>query len=1071
MSLTVEQQAAAYASGSVSITAGAGTGKTHMLAERYLHHLKSGLSPLDIVAVTFTEKAAAELRSRIRQTVSIQAPDQFDWLAELEAAQISTFHSLAARICQEHPEAAHVPADFTLLDALEGNLWQAEQMAIAIDQLPMEFYDRVPYSRLQAAMGAFLNDPLSAAAALQCSREDWLPILEIRQRETLDQLFSHPFWQEAETILTQIHGKSGDKLEGIRQTAVELIHKLKDFSVDMGGEAFQSALNAFTHLSVGNIGSKSNWEREDDLKTVRKTIIALRDFTKDFPNISLVTTHPTQLDDEIEAMLPVLRTAFEQVRSHLRDAKRKQRILDFNDLEVHALEALNRPSVRDYYAQRWQAFLIDEFQDTNPTQGKFLELLTQHAILTLVGDEKQSIYGFRRADVQVFQDWRDRLQQTGGQSVALTQSFRTHTQLIQNINTVFAPVLGNLHQSLKADRLPPHEAPHLEVFVVAPDPNLSPKPNTDQCRIIEAQKIAERVKKLLDEQVEIWDKSLRSHRPIQPGDIAVLSRTWDPLELYGRTIEHQGIPIVQAGGGNLLDTREAKDAAALLQFLADPSDNLSLIALLRSPFFAVSDRTLFTLSQLPHAKTWWQRLKQSDDPAIAPITSILTRLLKERDAEPPTRLLQLADRLTGYTAVIANLPGSDRRMADWRGFLELVRQLEQGTADVLIVVRRLKRLIRHEVSIPRPALAAKDAVSLMTIHAAKGLEWSVVIVPDLTRQPASHSPTVRFDPDLGVSLKLEDDAGDNQKSALYTLLEQQQKQREQDEAKRLLYVALTRARDRLILTAAGTNGHGLNLLQPGLDPHFPAQEIPFDPTQLSPLPPVIPPLPPFPTHLLLSPTRSGGMELPVTALTIYAHCPQQFRFKFIDGHPGFQTGTSTQAAEIGRLTHKALERNISSLEELQRHNSELPPAQVQEALKLAELFWRSPTYSSVRQGTWEYPLQLKHPPLLFNGSADLLGDTFVLDIKSDRHIEPNTHRFQLWAYATATQKPTAHIAYLRHDTLHTFNASDLQTIAQEAEELVGAIAQGHYSPNPSPRACSYCPYLEICEAGDSTETR
>lgn len=1055
MSLTTEQQQAAYAEGSVSVTAGAGTGKTHMLAERYLHHLKSGFSPLEIVAVTFTEKAAAELRSRIRQTVAVRAPEQFDWLAELEASQISTFHALAARICREHPQAANVPADFALLDQFEGTLWQMEQVAIAIDQLPAELYAQVPYSLMQAAIGAFLNDPLNAEAALNRSQDDWLPFLEQLRQQALDNLLNHPSWQEARELLGSCAGNSGDKMEEMRQAAVEAIAQVEQ------GDGLHAGLRAIEGLSFRG-GSQRNWSSVDLLERVKASAKALRDYVKEVLKAGLITLQITELDNEVEAIIPTLRTAFEQVRSHLRETKRQQRVLDFNDLEVYALEALSHKSVRDYYAQRWKAFLIDEFQDTNPTQGKFLELLTQNAILTLVGDEKQSIYGFRRADVQVFQDWRDRLQQLGGHTVSLTQSFRTHQALIQNINRVFAPVLGDLHQDLDAERVPPHDGPHLEVFAVTPD-NVEPKPNIDQARILEAQQIAELIEKLLKTQTEIWDKPTGKIRPIRPGDIAVLSRTWEPLGLYGQAIENRGIPIIQAGGGNLLDTREAKDAFVLLQFLADPSDNLSLVAVLRSPFFAVSDRTLFALSQLPDAKTWWQRLQQSDDVAIAPIVATLNQLLRERIAEPPTRLLQLADRLTGYTAVMANLPGGDRRMADWRGFMELVRQLEQGMADVLVVVRRLKRLVSHEVSIPRPALAAGDAVSLMTIHASKGLEWSVVIVPDLTRQRAIDSPKVRFDPELGVSLKLEDEAGDKHKSALYILLEQRQKQRDQAEAKRLLYVALTRARDRLILTAAEPKGHGLNLLQPGLEGNCPIHPIPFDLGRLLSLASVSPILPPPPDRLLLHPIRSGSMELPVTALTIYAHCPKQFRLKFLDGHPGLQTGYSNHGAEVGRLTHKALERNISNLEDLQPYSLASSVEYLQDALDLAEQFRRSPTFTSVRHGSWEYPLQLKKGPLIFNGLADLVGDTFVLDIKTDREMHPQDHRFQLWAYSTATQKNTAHIAYLRHNTLHTFTPADLESIAQETEEMVGAIAQGDYTPKPSSRACAYCPYAEICE--------
>ncbi|MFM1841288.1 MAG: hypothetical protein RLZZ490_19, partial [Cyanobacteriota bacterium] len=445
MALTSQQEQAANASKSVAITAGAGTGKTYMLASRYLFHLRTqSRSPLQIVAMTFTDKAATELRSRIRQTVEREAPERFDWLAELEAAPICTFHSLAARICREHPEAAGVPADFIPLDEWEGQLWQAEQMAIALDQLPNQLYAQILYSLMKAAMEVFLQDPLSAEEALQHNREDWLPDLQTTQTQIIQTLLNHLFWQEAHEIISQNQGKAGDKLETIRQAALTLIETIETHQKDVQGEVFQTAFSAWKKLKVGTVGSQKNWTDQETLKTVRRALIDWRDFTKEFPDISLVTMQWGELDEQMEVMLPDLRKAFTFVRHFLTEAKRKQRLLDFNDLEIHALQALEKPDIRDYYQHRWQAFLIDEFQDTNPTQGKLLEALTEGKTLTLVGDEKQSIYGFRRADIQVFQQWRDRLNNT----IPLSISFRTHAPLIDNINQIFAPILTDLHQDL-----------------------------------------------------------------------------------------------------------------------------------------------------------------------------------------------------------------------------------------------------------------------------------------------------------------------------------------------------------------------------------------------------------------------------------------------------------------------------------------------------------------------------------------------------------------------------------------------------------------------------------------------
>ena len=177
--LTGEQRRAVGAEGSVVVVAGAGTGKTHMLTERYVHHLsEDGLSPLEVVAVTFTEKAAEELRSRVRERVRGRLADREDLLAELEAAQISTIHALCARVCREHPDEAGVPADFGILDELRGRLWTADRLADAMDDLPEEHYRVVPYPLMQAALEALLSDPLAAEEALAKGPEGWRDLIE-----------------------------------------------------------------------------------------------------------------------------------------------------------------------------------------------------------------------------------------------------------------------------------------------------------------------------------------------------------------------------------------------------------------------------------------------------------------------------------------------------------------------------------------------------------------------------------------------------------------------------------------------------------------------------------------------------------------------------------------------------------------------------------------------------------------------------------------------------------------------------------------------------------------------------
>jgi ATP-dependent helicase/nuclease subunit A len=809
MTLTPQQEKAAHAPGSVAVIAGAGTGKTHMLAERYFYHLTvDGFSPLEIVACTFTDQSAAELRSRIRATVSERLPDRFDLLAELEAAQISTLHALATRICQEHPEFAGVPADFTVLDELDGKIWVNEQLTLALEELPAEIYPTIPYSQVAQILPKLLEDPIMADRAFH-QNSDLQNLIAKMQQSALNKLFTNPQWQLASETLHQFAGMEGDRIESARKTAIQAVNELNQISSSPPFEAFEGgfggisssplfeegisnpnsppfeggfggiynpkpALEQLTSINLRG-GSHKKWP-DGGLREIKGAIATLKDLANKEMNQGVINIEITEHDQTLTNILPTLHQAFVQVREFLAAAKRKARLLDFADLEVYALQALKNTEVQDYYAQRWQAFLVDEFQDTNPVQGELLEFLTSQATLTIVGDAKQSIYGFRRADVTVFRNWCDRISQKGdkgGEIVELSTSFRTHESLVTNINQMFALLLGNLHQNLTANRTEaPHVPPHLQVYTVLAREGI----DINRCRQAESRQIAQLLKQLLDEPISVYDKKIGGLRPVTPGDIAILSRTWDPLALYGETLESQGIPVVLAGGGNLLDTREAKDAWALLRFLADPTDDIALVSVLRSPFFAISDRTLFMVSRSfeslnGNRPCWWEQIQKQEHqkPGFLNPIQILKQLLSDRTGEPPTRLLQLADRLTGYTAVINNLPGAPRREADWRGFMGLVRQLEAGNNDVFNIVRRLRHIAAAEVSIPRLPLEAENAVTLMTIHGAKGLEWPIVVVPDLTRTKPNHSPSVYFDPAWGVAIKLLDDRRETPKASSLSL--------------------------------------------------------------------------------------------------------------------------------------------------------------------------------------------------------------------------------------------------------------------------------------------------------------
>jgi ATP-dependent helicase/nuclease subunit A len=1080
MSLTPEQDAAARAAGSVAVTAGAGTGKTHMLTERYLHHLQvDGLRPLEIVAATFTERAAAELRGRIRSRLR-REPALAELTPELEAAQIGTLHSLAGRICREHPDAAAVPYDFAVQDELQQRLWLDRNFRAALAALPpglgRALVAEIPYGTVAATLRALLADPYTAERALVADPACWPDLVEKERRATYRRLAAGAQWRQAIAVLGAHAGPADDKMEQQRRAA------LAADAAFAAGEFTAEACLALDTLSRGR-GSKKAWG-EETLRALKEACGALKECYREGKPI--FELRPGPADDTLCRVLPCLREAFDTVRAHLEAVKRAERILDFNDLELHALRALEDQEVQRFYRRRWKAFLVDEFQDTNPVQAELLARLTgiragtgspksgpwPGSRLTVVGDEKQSIYSFRRADLTVFRTVREAIREQGGDVVSLSTSFRTHRGLIAPLNGVVEPALGELHQPLAGARAePPGEPPFLSVHLIADGPGLK------QFRQrAEANMIGELIASLLAARTPVHDKAGDRLRPVRPGDIAILARTWNALGPYGDELAARGIPTIHAGGGNLLEQREAKDGAALLRFLADPGDDLALASLLRSPFFAVKDRLLLELGTTARraGSSWWEALggpSQQGAPQSATTGSLefasasLGELLAGRSDETPSRLLALADRLTGYTATIANLPGGQRRLADWRGMGEFVRQLERGHGDVFAVCRELRALQSlGDAKVARPGMEAGDAVSLMSVHNAKGLEWPIVIVPDITARSSGRGAAVLFDAGAGAAFKVPDDAGETSEPMLFTLLDQRRRQREANEEARVLYVALTRARDRVLITGSDDAAGRLGMLAAGLEKaDVPVSLVTFEPEAAVPRTPLAEPAAAG-AGTLLGDVGPGLTELPASSLSSYHACPRRFHFAQVLQHPGAGEGARV-ASRTGTLTHLALERGITDLDTLARLDSGLPSEHVREALRLADCFRSHQAFAPVRERIErrEQRVTLPMRGLLLQGVADAVGADFVLDYKTGRPAEDDGHLLQVALYARALGRPNAFVAYLKTGELVSFGPDRLEAAGDTIERVLGGIGSGDFTASPSEPKCGRCAFASICD--------
>lgn len=633
--------------------AGAGTGKTYTLAERYLRFLEEGLSPLQVVAVTFTERAALELRHRVRQMVGERSLDQKERvLAELEAAPIGTLHALAARICREFPEEAGVPADFQVMEDLEAALlleaWLEE---VLLEELQDPSYaslvEAVGYEGLLDTLRKVAQDPLAAQELLEKGLGEVARALRLEA------------WR------------------GLRRRMEELFHgerpeeRYPGFPKGWRAEEPEVVPDLLAWAGEVKFNKKPWLEYKGDpvLKRLRELLEGVR------PEFS-----PGPADERLEGVL-----------ARLEERRFRARRLGYADLEVHALRALEREEVRAYYRGRFRRLLVDEFQDTNPVQVRLLKaLFPDLRAWTVVGDLNQSIYSFRRADPKVMERFQIEAAKEGLRVRRLEKSHRYHQGLADFHNRFFPPLLPG-YGAVSAERKPEGEGPW--VFHFQGD--------------LEAQArfIAQEVGRLLSEGFQVYDLGEKAYRPMSLRDVAVLGRTWRDLARVAEALRRLEVPAVEAGGGNLLETRAFKDAYLALRFLGDPKDEEALVGLLRSPFFALADGEIRRLAEARgEGETLWEVLEREGDLSAEAerARETLRGLLRRKALEAPSRLLQRLDGATGYTGVAARLPQGRRRVKDWEGTLDLVRKLEVGSEDPFLVARHLRLLLRNGLSVERP---------------------------------------------------------------------------------------------------------------------------------------------------------------------------------------------------------------------------------------------------------------------------------------------------------------------------------------------------------------------------------
>mgnify|MGYP001770931849 CR=1 FL=1 len=1121
-----DQRAAIEAEGVVFVSAGAGTGKTTVIVERFARAVERGVDVRSILVITYTERAAGELRARIRQRLVSMGRAQL--ARDLDAAWISTIHGFCLRLLRAHAAAAGLDPRFRVLDESQARVLQVE----AFDRALTSFCqggdpDRLRLLATYGSQGLLrmltgVAETLRAAGRpLELGRGK-PPDLEQRVEELR---------QAAGLVLAETEGDPG--AESARALALRALEQLDptpppELLLDLSELAVKGRgrerLSAFEQARVA-------------LEQTALNVLAARD----------------------RELLQELLHAFDRA---YREAKDAESALDFEDLQLRARDLLRDDrALRERERLRFRSVMVDEFQDTNRLQCEIIDLVAggpgQGAVeeLFFVGDEFQSIYRFRHADVEVFKERRAQ----GGEVLPLTKNYRSRPELLAVVNELFRADFGDGFQPLEAaGRFPdPARGPVVELIVADKE---SFRGSGLHWRRGEARAVAERLRELVD------------HGEARPGEIVLLFAAGTDAEVFEEELRALGLPTYRLAGRGYFGQQQVVDLLAYLRLLHNRYDDEALATVLASPLVGVSNDALVLLRRAAGRRPLFCGLERSLPKDVSEEDGRLMRAFRQRydrlaraaHAVSLERLIDLIVSEHDYDLAVLCQWDGRRRYANIRKLGRLARSYEELRGrDIEGFVRFLGDQDSAGAR-EGEALAEEEgseAIRLLTIHAAKGLEFKVVVVADAGRdRPFARGEEILCLPDGRFAFKVVDPATGKRRGALgYEDLRRAEEEAWEAERRRLYYVAMTRAMDRLIVSGSLDPGRradartpigwvldrlgGVSLEGVGEEPveiargdarlslrvrrlrpddlgerqngdenagSAPTEVAQHVQLELFPaattLPgvserPVLPPPAPPP-----APPLHDARRLSYTALALFARCPYRYfaervaGMRALDPHgmdrdEGGDGGLA--AAEIGDAVHAVLERlDLSSpalpsrprLEEIVRSRY---PRATQEAIERVQALVAGYCSSSLacRLSSLpglvsEQPFAFEHEGVLLHGRLDVLhvssGRALVVDFKTNAlagtppaRVVEDEYRTQRLVYALACLRAGAEEVEVVYQFLEQpedtvwalFSRADLPRLERDLSAEIARIREGRFPPRPSEIACSGCPVLDVVCAG------
>ena len=1152
MKLTRSQQEALNIETHVCVTAGAGSGKTTVLIQRYLKILRErDVTPREIVAITFTEKAAAEMKERIIKEMSketenagVAYSNSFQHFRdEMNSAHISTIHSFCASILREFPFQAHVPANFSIVQGIDQKLLLQKTVRETLKDIATNPDDphRAELTRLlkryggQQKLADFFSNMVEKRESLErLMKKMYSNPNDTKIREGLEQQVREQLLLTIRRLMSKI-----DVAEFIRcLNAVLKVAKgpkaedTKNLTPQLEEQHEQNpeipeVLNLLRQIATLITTTKNEIRTQSFLpKRIDRTGIADQiDFLestakkiKDVPILEKETNadkkdYVETDDDFLISTTRDLLTLYTRILKDYQNAKLSQSTLDFNDLQLKTRDLLrDNQEIRQKLVDRYKFYMVDEFQDTNELQYDLVMRLTnklKSANLFIVGDPKQSIYAFRGADVRVFNKTRQNIVENDGLAISLKENFRSLQGPIRFTNYFFDHLMQDGSENefevpyeslIKARRTDADGA--VEIFL-----GQNGEENADEYTLI-----TNHIKNMKRNGDTVWVRGKNRtevERSIEYGDIAILIRSRTHLPNIEHALLEVGIPYLTTGGIGFYQRQEIYDIWNYLSFLNIPAENqTSLGGILRGPAFGISDTELYEISRQDGADLW-EKAQNYETPSEH-FRNAIDTLKKHIEIAQRTPVNQLIVTIVNQTGMIGTLKTGkqgDQRWANYQKLLDLARNFDadENRQTLPDFIEFLDTLITEE---PRegqaPVETSSKAVQIMTIHAAKGKEFPIVILPCLNRKGQTDSePFIDEAFGIGFSPLKPDDGYRKTEPEIIAHMKNQSSEKETAEKKRLLYVGATRAEDRLILSGTlSEKGEAQQMLK-WLDTHLgicsgenDLPSLPFklnvsrqledSPSTDGTLDDITPvEFPEYPPSKLELTGISAAFS--VTELANYARCPLRYQLENVlriptNGQRDADADETEMDAAIrytlGRIRKPSDAQNLDTyIQQAREHFPEI----ITDATAESTLRKHANSFANSELGH----IALDAPQTRTNQQIHANINGHIIDGRFDRLFQDETGHWQGINYETGntqnseTDPPEIELYSLllhRHHpqqpivTMNLFfteqnryiqkhfSIAELQEATEQWQKKISALQRGNYNKNTD--HCCSCPYAD-----------